>query len=156
MSPARPVITGADTPVLRAKAKKVPKVTKKIQDLIRDMGETMIKADGVGLAAPQVGESLRICVAPVNGKFMALINPEITSLSKETNIDEEGCLSLPGIYLPIERANKITVTFMDSKGGHQERQLEMFEARVVQHETDHLNGILIVDKPVVKKATKKL
>ena len=81
---------------------------------------------------------------------MALINPEITSKSSETNVDEEGCLSLPKIYLPIERSNKITVTFMDSKGQNQERQLELFEARVVQHEVDHLDGILIVDKPTPK------
>ncbi len=145
-----PILTGADHPTLRAKGKKVPKVTKRIKDLIRDMGETMVKADGVGLAAPQVGESLRICIAPINGKFMALINPEITSKSAETNVDEEGCLSLPKIYLPIERSTKITVAFMDSKGQHQERQLEMFEARVVQHEVDHLDGILIVDKPTPK------
>ena len=145
-----PILTGADHPLLRTKGKKVPKVTKKIKDLIRNMGETMVAADGVGLAAPQVGESLRICVAPINGKFMALINPEITSKSSETNVDEEGCLSLPKIYLPIERSNKITVTFMDSKGQNQERQLELFEARVVKHEVDHLDGILIVDKPTPK------
>ncbi len=145
--PKRTILTGADTPVLRAKAKRVTTVTKKVKDLIKEMGELMVKADGVGLAAPQVGESLRICIAPVNGKFMALINPEITSRTAETNVDEEGCLSLPGIYLPIARANGITVTFMDSKGQNQERKLEMFEARVVQHETDHLDGVLIVDKP---------
>ena len=145
-----PIVKGQDHLMLRTKAKKVPKVTKKIQELIKNMGETMVKADGVGLAAPQIGESLRICVVPINGKFVGLINPEITKKSTETNVDEEGCLSLPGIYLPIERSNEITVTFTDTKGKTHERKLEMFEARVTQHEVDHLDGVLIVDKPTPK------
>ncbi len=145
-----PILTGADHPLLRTKGKKVEKVTKKVLDLIKDMGETMLKADGVGLAAPQVGESLRICIVPINNKFTALIDPEITSKSEETNVDEEGCLSLPGVYLPIARSSAVTLTYTDTKGQHQERKLEMFEARVAQHEVDHLDGILIVDKPTPK------
>ncbi len=145
------ILTGQDNPTLRAKAKRIPKVTKKTLELAVNMAETMIGADGVGLAAPQVGESVRLCIVPMNNKFTALINPEITSRSKETNMDEEGCLSLPGVYLQVERANNVTVRYTDTKGKKQERKLENFEARVTQHEIDHLDGILIVDKPQPKK-----
>jgi peptide deformylase len=140
-----PIVIGADNPILRKKTEKVPQVTKKVLKLIADMVETMVEANGVGLAAPQVGESLRICLAPVTGKLAVLINPEITWKSEGTNIDEEGCLSLPNIWLKIPRHNEIIVKYMDDSGNPQERKLEAFEARVVQHETDHLDGVLIVD-----------
>ncbi len=149
--PILKILTGQDNPVLRTKAKKAPKVTKKLLTLAQNMAETMIAADGVGLAAPQVGESVRLCIVPMNNKFYALINPEITGKSEEKNVDEEGCLSLPGVYLQIERSNNITVTYTDTKGKKQERKLENFDARVVQHEVDHLDGILIVDKPTIAK-----
>ena len=140
-----PILTGASNPVLRKKTGRVPKVTKGILKLIKDMKATMEAANGVGLAAPQVGASLRICLGQVNGKLTALINPEITRKSKEKEIDEEGCLSLPNIYLPISRSVEITVTYLDEKGKEQERKMSNFDARVVQHEVDHLDGILIVD-----------
>jgi peptide deformylase len=139
------ILIGKDNPVLRTKGVKIPKVTKEIKALIKNMGETMVEANGIGLAAPQVGQSIRLCIAPVGGKMTALINPEITKKSKETNVDEEGCLSLPNIYLPITRSNEIVVKYTDSSGKPQERKLEMLEARVVQHEVDHLDGVLIVD-----------
>lgn len=147
-----PIVKGKDAPELRAKAKKIPKITKKVLTLIADMAETMGSADGVGLAAPQVGVPMRVCLAPVNGKFTALINPEITWKSDETAVDEEGCLSLPGIYLPVRRSTGIIVTYTDPKNGKHEYRLENFEARVVQHEVDHLDGILIVDKPEAKSS----
>jgi peptide deformylase len=140
-----PIITGKDHPILRAKTKKVEKVTKAIKTLIRDMAETMEAANGVGLAAPQVGQSLRLCLAPIGGKITALIDPKITKKSAEKVIDEEGCLSLPHVWLPITRSKEITVTYIDGSGKKQERKLANFEARVVQHEVDHLDGILIVD-----------
>ncbi len=109
------------------------------------MKSSMKAANGVGLAAPQIGESLRICIGKVNGKDTPLINPEITWKSEEKALDEEGCLSLPNVWLPIPRHTEIVVTYLDEKGQAQERRLKDFDARVVQHETDHLDGILIVD-----------
>ena len=140
-----PIITGADNPLLRKKTKPLKEVTKKILTLIKNMEVTMKKAQGVGLAAPQVGENLRICIAMIDGKLTALISPEITKRSKEKVIGEEGCLSLPGIYLEIPRSVEISVTFLNTKGKKQERTLKDFDARVVQHEVDHLEGMLIVD-----------
>lgn len=131
--------------MLRAKTKKIPRVTKEIKVLIHDMAETMMEANGIGLAAPQVGQSIQLCIAPVGGKMAALINPEISWKSDETNVDEEGCLSLPGILLPITRSNEIIVKYTDEKERPQEMKLKGLEARVVQHEVDHLNGVLIVD-----------
>lgn len=124
---------------------KAAKVTKEIKELAKNMAETMVEANGVGLAAPQVNSSVRMCLAPINGQVRALINPEITQKSKETDVDEEGCLSLPGVFLPITRSTRITLKYTDIKGKPQELKLEGFEARVVQHETDHLDGVLIVD-----------
>ena len=146
-----PIITGADHPILRAPTVRVEKVTKKILKLIKDMHATMKDANGVGLAAPQVGRSLRLCIATVNGKLVPLINPDITSKSPVTAIDEEGCLSLPDIWLPVPRPVEITVQYLDEKGQAQERKLQDFDARVVQHEVDHLDGVLIVDYQPVGK-----
>lgn len=143
--PALPIVTGADNPVLRKKTERVEKVTKKVLKLIKDMNMSMKAANGVGLAAPQVGVSLRVCIGQVNGKPIPLINPDITWKSKETAIDEEGCLSLPNIWLPVPRSVEIHLTYLDEKGQRQERKLKDFDARVVQHEVDHLEGKLIVD-----------
>ncbi len=140
-----PIIIGADNPVLRKKTKNVPKVTKEVKQLIKDMVETMHEASGVGLAAPQVGRTERICIAVVARKVTPLINPKITSRSKEIAIDQEGCLSLPNVWLNIPRPVEITLTYIDIKGKKQERKLKDFDARVVQHEVDHLEGVLIVD-----------
>ena len=142
---ARIIITGSENPVLRRKAKPIERVTKEIKALIKDMEETM-EGKGVGLAAPQVGESVRLCLIPVNGKDVAAVNPEILSLSAETTIDEEGCLSLPGMWLQISRSVEIVLAYTDSRGKRHERKLTGFEARVAQHETDHLDGILMIDR----------
>lgn len=139
------ILVGENNPVLRKKTKKIPKVTKEILKLIKDMGAAMAKADGVGLAAPQIGESIRLCLALVDGAIEALINPDITWKSKETYLDQEGCLSLPGIWLDIPRSKEIIVKYTDMKGKPQEKKLTDFSARVVQHEVDHLEGVLIVD-----------
>lgn len=140
-----PIIIGPDNPMLRQKTKKVPKVTKEVKQLIKDMIETMKEASGVGLAAPQVARTERICIAVIEGKVTPLINPMITSRSKEKDVDQEGCLSLPNVWLMIPRSVAVTLTYTDLKGKRQERKLERFSARVVQHEMDHLDGILIVD-----------
>lgn len=140
-----PIIKGADTPVLRAKTKKVDRVTKEIQKLIKDMEATTVAAEGLGLAAPQIGQSLRLCIVKMNGRLTPLVNPEITRKSEETDVAEEGCLSLPDVWLPVPRSTEIVVTYLNAKGQPQERKLTALDARVVQHEVDHLEGKLIVD-----------
>ncbi|MBM3231205.1 peptide deformylase [Candidatus Peregrinibacteria bacterium] len=143
--PVLPIVTGKDTPVLRKKTKPVPKVTKEVLKLIKDLRSTVKKAEGLGIAAPQVGVSLRVCLANINGKMTPLINPDITWKSEETMMMQEGCLSLPGVDVDVRRAVEIAVVYLDEKGKEQERRLHDLDARVVQHETDHLDGILIVD-----------
>ncbi len=140
-----PIVTGEDTPILRKKTKKVAKVTKEMLELIGNMADTVEAAPGAGIAAPQVGSSHRICLASINSKMTVLINPEITRKSDETDWEEEGCLSLPGLVVPVQRAKEITLRYQNEKGQEQERKLKDWSARVVQHEVDHLNGILIVD-----------
>ena len=140
-----PIVKGEDQAVLRAKTETIPAVTKEILKLIKNMEETVVDAQGAGLAAPQIGQSLRICIASINGKYTTLINPEITERSENKHTMEEGCLSLPGIWLEISRPVSITLKYLDTKGNEQERKLERVDARVVQHEVDHLEGVLIVD-----------
>lgn len=140
-----PIITGSDTEVLRTKTKPVAKVTKEIKKLIKDMYDTVQKAEGLGIAAPQVNASLRLCLANINGKMTPLINPEILWKSEETSVMEEGCLSLPNQNVDVERAVEMSVRFLTEKGQEQELRLHDLDARVVQHEVDHLDGVLIVD-----------
>lgn len=140
-----PIITGVDAPILRTKTKNVPAVTKDIQKLLKDMEETTVAADGLGLAAPQIGSDLRVCVARVHGRLTPMVNPQITWRSTVTETEEEGCLSLPGIWVPVSRAVEIIVSYQTSKGDKKELKLSDMDARVVQHETDHLDGKLIVD-----------
>ncbi len=140
-----PIILGADNPILRRKTKPVAKVTKKVLKLIEEMKDSMIEAKGVGLAAPQIGDESRVCIAYINDKITPLINPHITQRSEETAIDEEGCLSLPNTWVKVPRSVEITLEYLDEKGRQQERHLQHFDARVVQHEVDHLEGVLIVD-----------
>lgn len=120
-------------------------MTKDIKKLINDMHDTVQKAEGLGIAGPQVNVSHRLCLAQFNGKMNAMINPEILRRSEETSVMEEGCLSLPKINVDVERPVEITVRYLDEKGNEQERMLHDLDARVVQHEVDHLNGVLIVD-----------
>lgn len=140
-----PIEQGADNPILRRKAAKVPEVTKALKKLIKDMYETVKAEEGAGLAAPQVGQSLQLCLATMEGKMTVLINPAIVWRSNETQMEEEGCLSLPDIQVAVTRPESITVKYMDEKGAAQERKCSGFTARAVQHELDHLNGVLLVD-----------
>lgn len=146
-----PIVTGAENPILRSKTKKVPRVTKEIKKLLKDMEETMKSAEGVGLAAPQVGRSERICIATIEGKVTPLINPTIMKKGKTVEFDQEGCLSLPGVWLQVPRSVDIIVTYLDASGKKQEHKLSHFSARVVQHEVDHLEGTLIIDYSAEKK-----
>lgn len=140
-----PILTGANNPILRTKTKPVKKITKDVLKLLKDMEQTTIAAEGLGLAAPQVGHTERVCIVKLHGKLMPLINPQITQRSREQEIAEEGCLSLPNIWVQVPRAVSIVVAYQNAKGAEEERQLEKLEARIVQHEVDHLEGKLIVD-----------
>lgn len=136
-------------PSLRERSVDVdPKIigTPDFQAYVDAMTEKMFVADGVGLAAPQVGRNERIII--VNGKqgAQAYINPEITKRSDATAIDEEGCLSVPGVWGLVERAKRVSVTALDRHGRRVERDAKGLDAVIFQHEIDHLNGILFVDK----------
>lgn len=141
-----PILTYPN-PALRKKAQPVadPK-DPKIRELIFDMLETMEKNNGMGLAAPQVGKSMRLCVVKFDRKTYVLINPEIKSRSIRTEFFEEGCLSFPGQFMPIKRAKKIKVIALDRKGEKIEIKADGMLARAFQHEIDHLDGILFIDR----------
>ena len=144
--PALPIVIGENTAILRAKTIPVKKITKDIKKLLQDMEETVVVAKGAGLAAPQIGRSERLCIAMIGPTLVALINPFVIWKSETTAIAEEGCLSLPGLWLNISRATEIVVKFETENGKKRELKLSGFDARVVQHETDHLDGILITDR----------
>ncbi|NLZ39373.1 MAG: peptide deformylase [Firmicutes bacterium] len=134
-------------PVLRQKAHPVKKITPQIIKLLNDMAETMYDANGVGLAAPQIGISKRLIVIDVADEhnLLKLINPEIIASSgKETAI--EGCLSFPGIAGEVERAEAVTVRALIPAGDTIELKATGLLARALQHEIDHLDGILFVDR----------
>ena len=135
-------------PVLRTKAKKIDEITEKINDLIDNMFETMSSEDGIGLAAPQVGILKRIAVVDIQeDNKIVLINPEIIEEEGKA-VMEEGCLSIPGETGDVIRAEKIKVKTLDRDGNEIEFKAEGLEARAIQHEIDHLDGILFLDKVV--------
>jgi peptide deformylase len=142
-------------PVLRAKARTVDKLELKqptVQDFIDSMVDTMFEYSGVGLAAPQVHESLRMFVAMLDadgqgeGDATVFINPEITLIGDQTVEGWEGCLSIPDIRGRVLRAHHIKVSALDRAGKRFELDLKDFPARVVQHENDHLDGVLFFDR----------
>ena len=136
-------------PVLRAKAAAVETVTDEIRTLIGDMFDTMYAEDGVGLAAPQVGISQRVIVVDPRDDIVepfALINPEIAELSVDVERSEEGCLSLPGLKEIVERPARVTVTGVGRDGEPVTIQAEGLLARILQHEIDHVDGILFIDR----------
>lgn len=132
--------------VLRKKAETINRFTPGLQQLLDDMAETMNEAEGAGLAAPQVGISKRVIVIQdgENG-IIELINPEITS-AKGSLIDIEGCLSLPKIYGEVPRAEHVQVIGQNREGKEIRLEAQGFLARVLQHEIDHLEGVLFIDK----------
>ena len=150
-----PIVTYEDD-VLRKEASPVTKNSDELQQLIDNMFDTMYNADGVGLAAPQIGKLLRVFVADAdvyaekNEEEQAhgpitMINPKIDISSEETVTMEEGCLSIPDVMGPVSRPVKITVTFKDRNFDEQTLEVDGHLARVIQHELDHLNGVLFVD-----------
>src|SRR3990172_5805293 len=136
----------AGDPVLREKAKKVKKVDASIQKLVDEMVDTMRAAPGVGLAAPQVGVSLRVVVieTPDEG-LMALINPEVVKTSGKRQV-MEGCLSVPGYQAEITRSRQVTVKALDRDGKEiRLKAVDTLLAQALEHEIDHINGILYID-----------
>jgi peptide deformylase len=136
-------------PVLREKAARVDEISEKTRELIRNMFETMYAEEGVGLAAPQVGVSERIIVVDPQQDDLpafALINPEIVELSKETEKGEEGCLSIPGLRDVVERPYRVVVKGTSESGEARQLELDGLAARIIQHEVDHLDGILFFDR----------
>ncbi len=145
----RPIRLYGD-PVLRARAKPVAAWTEPLRALARDMIETMRDANGVGLAAPQVGESVAICVAQLPdemGKMepLVLANPEVL-LEEGKQVGNEGCLSLPEIDEEVERAERVRIRALAPSGEAVEVAAEGYLARILLHEIDHLNGILLIDR----------
>ncbi|MFH0837955.1 MAG: peptide deformylase [Patescibacteria group bacterium] len=140
------ITKGKNNPILRKVSPKQGKITKKTLKLLKDMEESMIATNGVGIAAPQVGVNTRIAHITINKKqVFPIINPEILEMSEEFEEDTEGCLSLPGLWGPVSRAKELTLRFTDLAGKERVMKFNGFEARVVQHEVDHLNGILFID-----------
>ena len=134
--------------ILRKKCRKIDKIDDRLLTLIEDMKETMYEADGVGLAAPQVGILKRLFVIDIGEGPLVFINPEIIETSG-TQTDEEGCLSLPGETEEVVRPNYVKARALNEKGEEFEIEAEELLARAILHENDHLNGTLFIDR--VKK-----
>ena len=133
-------------PVLREHAHEVTEFDRSLRKLAKRMIRTMHDAPGVGLAAPQVGVLQRLLVYDVDDDPQVLVNPVLDEYSEEIEESDEGCLSVPGVTMPVERAVSVRVRGFDASGEPVDFRAEGFEARVIQHETDHLNGVLIVDR----------
>ena len=131
--------------ILRGKAKRVGRIDDFIKRLIDDMIETMRVAPGVGLAAPQIGVALRVIVVEYEDELYSVVNPEIVSSSGEIT-DEEGCLSAPNWQGPVSRAANVLVKGRDRNGKEVRIKAEGWLARIFQHEVDHLDGVLFLDK----------
>lgn len=136
---------------LRQPNKRVSQVNEEIRQLIRHMLQTMYSADGIGLAAPQVAMQKQLIVVdcepdePANPPLV-LINPVIKKFSPDISVAQEGCLSIPGVYLDVKRPEAIAVSYKDDQGRPQVMQAAGLVARVIQHEVDHLDGVLFIDR----------
>jgi peptide deformylase len=134
-----------DNPRLRLKAKRIPKVDESVRRLMDDMVETMLDAPGVGLAATQVDVQLRVIVMKVDNQLYTLANPEMVRSSGE-QVGYEGCLSVPGYIGEVARAERVTIKALNRNGREVRIKGEGLLARAIQHEIDHLDGILFVDR----------
>jgi len=154
------------SPILRHVAKEINSNYPNLKTLVSDMFETMYKSDGMGLAAPQIGKSIRIFVVdatvladedPTLKDFKkAFINPKLQVLGEETVVMNEGCLSLPKVREDVDRHNKIKITYFDENWNFFDEEYEGLKARIIQHEYDHLDGVLFVDRinPLRRKLLK--
>ena len=149
---------GSET--LRTEAKRISKVDNQIRHLAKDMLQSMYSAKGIGLAGPQVGISKELLVIDINFEDSAaepliLINPEITAFGSTLTTYEEGCLSIPGIYLNVVRPSTIKLKFRDEMGRPRKMNADGLLARCIQHEVDHLKGVLFIDRVTSKEELKK-
>jgi peptide deformylase len=155
------------SPILRLVAKDIDKADyPNLKNLIADMYDTMHKSDGMGLAAPQIGKSIRLFVVDLSaleeedpslaGFKKAFINVHLETLGEETVVMNEGCLSIPKIREDVARHNRVKVTYYDEDWNYYEEEYEGLKARVIQHEYDHLDGVLFIDKinPLRRKLLK--
>lgn len=143
----RPIVTlnDPDAELLRRRSRPVPAIDGAIRRLVADMAVTMRDANGVGLAAVQIGVPLRVLVADTGRGLLALVNPRLRRGSR-TNVDDEGCLSVPGVVVPVRRALRVTVQGTLVTGRRVGLRASGFIARILQHEVDHLNGVLFLDR----------
>lgn len=142
--------------VLRKKNEPVKVVDDSVRKLLDDMVDTMRSAKGVGLAAPQVGVNKRVIIVDISAgenpdSLLRIINPEILELSGEPDVNEEGCLSVPGEYEVVTRPSKAVVKYLKENGSEEIVKAEGFLARALQHEIDHLNGVLFIDRLSMSK-----
>ena|SRR3990167_11026838 len=138
-------------PILRKKSIEIsPEVIKsrEFKSLISSMAKTMVKTDGVGLAAPQIGKNIRLAVINSKDGVFCLINPKLTKKSWARELGQEGCLSIPGVFGKVKRHKKISLTYYGQNGKKIKMTAAGMMARVLQHEIDHLDGILFIDKAV--------
>lgn len=148
----RIVTTGdADAGVLRARSKRVPAVDASVRKLIADMLATMRGAGGVGLAAPQIGVPLRVLVAEIGHRPLALVNPRLWR-RWGSQVGSEGCLSIPGFYVDVRRALGVVVKGQSPRGRRVVVRGKGLLARILQHEIDHLNGVLLTDRTAGKRS----
>ncbi len=146
--------------VLRENAKRISKVDNSIRNLAKEMLQSMYAAKGIGLAAPQIGINKELLVIDINFEDSAaepliLINPEISAYGTTLNSYEEGCLSIPGVYLNVIRPSTIKLKYRDEMGRPRKMKADGLLARCIQHEMDHLNGVLFVDRVTSKDDLKK-
>jgi peptide deformylase len=136
-------------PILRKKSAEINlEIVKnrEFKNLISSMAKTMIKTDGVGLAAPQIGKNIRLAVINSRDGVFCLINPKFIKKSWARELGQEGCLSIPGIFGMVKRHKKVSLTYYNQDGKKIKLTAEGMMARVIQHEVDHLDGILFIDK----------
>jgi len=145
------IVINQEAEILHTICEEVQKFDKSLKKLVKEMTVLMQKAKGLGLAAPQVGLNMRFVIVVLDyskkiERILAMVNPELTYMSEEEVIGEEGCLSLPGTFGNVKRSEMIIVKYQDLKGKEQTLKLSDMDARVVQHEIDHLNGKLFIEK----------
>lgn len=147
----RKIIPASD-PVLRKKAKPVKKITKSVKKLVKDLKDTLkaqTDPEGVGLAAPQIGVGKRVFIMNYDDKITTVISPKVLSIDKskkkKSTKTMEGCLSIPHHYGPLTRPKEITIKYLNEKGKSATKTFKGFEAQIIQHEIDHLDGVLFVD-----------
>jgi len=143
-------------PVLKEKARPVSKIDATVKSLLKRMYAVMQVAGGVGLAAPQIGVPLRVAVIDIGEGPIYMINPVITWYSEEKCEFEEGCLSFPGVAINILRPERVRVAYVDDKGNRNVLEADGLLARAIQHEIDHLDGILIIDRATGKQRLEAL